>query len=167
MKPFANALFAVLLSFAIAILAAPLHAQGAQVNFGGLQQDTDAPVEITAEELSINQSDGTAVFTGDVLIVQGEMRLQAAKVLVVYKEGSQSISRLEATGGVTLVSGTEAAEAERADYDIDAGTVHMQGDVLLTQGQSALSSQEMVVDLNDGTANMTGRVRTVLQGSGD
>ena len=73
------------------------------------------------------------------------------------------IDRLEASGGVTLVSGEEAAEADQADYDIDAGTVEMTGNVLLTQGQNALTSERMVVDLDTGTAQMAGRVRTVLQ----
>lgn len=138
-------------------------AQGANVAFGGLQQDTRAPVEVTADALRVNQSDGTALYTGNVLIVQGQMRLAAPRVLIVYSEQAGRIKRMEASGGVTLVSGTEAAEAQRADYDIEAGEVVMSGNVLLTQGPSALTAERMVVDLTDGTAQMTGRVRTVLQ----
>jgi lipopolysaccharide export system protein LptA len=138
-------------------------AQGAQVAFGGMQQDTSAPVEVSADQLSVNQSDGTALYTGNVVIGQGEMRLAAPRVLVVYGEAAGRIERLEATGGVTLVNGPDAAEAERADYNIDVGTVVMSGNVLLTQGDNALTSQEMTVNLEDGTAQMSGRVRTVLQ----
>jgi lipopolysaccharide export system protein LptA len=148
-----------LLTFA----GAPLLAQGGQVAFGGMQQDSSLPVEISADQLQVNQSDGTAVYTGDVVIGQGEMRLAAPRVLVVYAQDAGRIARLEATGGVTLVSGEDAAEAERADYDIDGGTVTMEGDVLLTQGENVLTSQRMVVNLETGTAEMAGRVRTVLQ----
>jgi lipopolysaccharide export system protein LptA len=74
---------------------------------------------------------------------------------------------MEATRGVTLVSGSEAAEAQRADYDIEAGQVVMTGNVLLTQGPSALTAERMVVNLSDGTAQLTGRVRTVLQQAPD
>lgn len=137
--------------------------QGAQVAFGGMQQDTRAPVEVTADALKVNQSDGTALYSGNVIIAQGEMRLAAPRVLVVYSETSGRIQRLEARGGVTLVSGTEAAEAKSADYDIEAGQVVMSGNVLLTQGPSALTSERMIVNLRDGTAQMAGRVRTVLQ----
>lgn len=144
------------------LASAPL-AQGTSVAFGTMQQDTDAPVEVTAEDLAVDQDSGTAVFTGDVLIGQGEMRLSAPRVLVVYKDGNTGIERLEATGGVTLVSGPDAAESERADYDIDSGTIVMTGDVLLTQGQNALTSDRMTVNLDAGTARMTGRVKTVLQ----
>ena len=91
------------------------------------------------------------------------MRLSAARVLVVYRADAEGIARLEATGGVTLVSGKDAAESERADYDIDTGTIVMSGNVLLTQGRNALSSDTMSVKLSDGTAQMSGRVKTILQ----
>lgn len=152
--------------FSLAVLVAPFPVaaqQGAEVSFGSMQQDTSAPVEVTADALSVNQADGTALYTGNVVIVQGEMRLAAPRVLVIYSETAGRIERLEATGGVTLVSGDEAAEAERADYNIDDGTVVMSGDVLLTQGPNALTSQQMSVNLSDGTAQLSGRVRTVLQ----
>lgn len=153
---------------AAALLAVlPLAAIAQQVTFGSMQQDTRAPVEVTADSLQVNQSDGSALYTGNVVIARGEMRLAAPRVLVVYSDTSRRIKRLEARGGVTLVSGTEAAEADSADYDIEAGQVIMTGNVLLTQGPSALTSQRMVVNLSDGTAQMSGRVRTVLQPSGD
>ena len=148
-------------------LSGPALAQGAQVAFGGMQQDTDAPVEVSADQLQVNQSDGTALYTGNVVIGQGEMRLAAPRVLVVFDEAGNRIARLEATGGVTLVSGEEAAEAERADYDIDDGTVVMTGNVLLTQGPNALTSERMIVNLEGGTAQMTGRVRTVISQGAD
>mmetsp|Transcript_17998 Transcript_17998/g.27439 ORF Transcript_17998/g.27439 Transcript_17998/m.27439 type:complete len:96 (+) Transcript_17998:3528-3815(+) len=91
------------------------------------------------------------------------MRLAAAKVEVTYRSDGQGIERLVATGGVTLVSGPDAAEAQRAEYSIDSGVIVMTGDVLLTQGQSALTAERMTVNLNDGTARMQGRVKTILQ----
>jgi lipopolysaccharide export system protein LptA len=151
----------------IAVQSVPVSAQGASVAFGTIRQDTDQPVEVTADNLAVDQSTGTAVFTGNVLIGQGEMRLSAPRVLVVYRAEQKGIARLEATGGVTLVSGPDAAESERADYDIDDGTIVMTGNVLLAQGASALSADRMSVRLSDGTANMTGRVKTILQTGSD
>ncbi|MCT4554900.1 MAG: lipopolysaccharide transport periplasmic protein LptA [Pelagimonas sp.] len=150
-------------SFALALPQPGMAQQGTQVKFGSLQQDTSAPVEVTADSLQINQTDGTALYSGNVVILQGDMRLAAPRVLVVYSEAAGRIDRLEATGGVTLVSGEEAAEAQRADYNIDAGRIIMSGAVLLTQGANALASEKMVVDLDSGAAQMSGRVRTVLQ----
>ena len=59
-------------------------AQTAQVTFGAIKQDPDLPVEVTSDSLAVNQADGTAIFDGSVLVVQGEMRLAAAAVRVVY-----------------------------------------------------------------------------------
>lgn len=160
------------LLFIVSMALAPISAaaQGMQVAFGGLKQDPSLPVEMTADQLTIDQNDGSALFTGNVLIGQGTMRLTAPWVRVEYAAGKTTstgqISRLHATGGVTLVNGSEAAEAKEAVYTIDTGSIVMTGNVLLTQGQNALSSQRMTVDLKNGTAVMDGRVKTILQTGG-
>lgn len=146
----------------LALLPGTGLAQEANVGFGTVSADPDAPVEVTAETLNVSQDDGTAIFTGNVVVGQGGMRLNAPKVTVIYSETGGSVSRMEATGGVTLVSDQEAAEAERADYNVETGIIVMTGNVLLTQGQNALTSDRMEVDIRDNTARMTGRVKTVL-----
>jgi lipopolysaccharide export system protein LptA len=161
------------MSFCFRILAligllAASPALGQQIAFGGIKGDTKAPVEVTADELAVNQTTGLAVFSGNVLIGQGAMRLQAARVEVEYGAGDQSkIDRLHATGGVTLVSENEAAEAAEAVYDVAKGTVALIGDVLLTQGENVMSGQRLDVDLATGTGQMQGRVHTILQPGGN
>lgn len=144
-------------------LPGALAGQTAQVAFGNTQQDASDPVEVTADNLTISQSDGTAEFTGNVLVGQGEMRLAAPRVLVVYLEDQSGIERLQATGGVTLVSGEDAAEAREANYNVVSGMIEMSGDVLLVQGPNALSGDRLFVDTRAGTARMSGQVKTVLQ----
>jgi len=152
-----------LLTAALLALGHMAGAQGTAVTFGTMQGDPDAPIEVSADQLSVTQADDTAIFTGNVVIGQNDMRLSAATVRVIYLEDRSGIARLVATGGVTLVSGEEAAEADEADYDVQAGTIRMTGNVLLTQGGNALTAERMTVNLDDGTAQMDGRVRTVLQ----
>lgn len=146
-----------------ALIAGPLLAQGTETAFGADGADPDAPVEVTADSLSVDQETGIAVFTGAVTISQDTMRLSASEVRVVYTSGGDRIERLEATGGVTLVSGDDAAEAERADYEVEAGRIRMSGEVLLTRGQTIVAAERMNVDLDTGRAELSGRVRTVLQ----
>lgn len=142
--------------------AVALAQQGPSLAFGA-SDDSDAPVEVEAENLSVNQKDGTAEFTGNVQIVQGQMKLNAPRVLVEYTEDQTGVERLEATGGVTIVSGEDAAESERADYDIEGRQIIMTGAVTIVQGPNTLSSDKVTIDLEDGTARMEGRVRTVLK----
>ncbi|WP_085849808.1 lipopolysaccharide transport periplasmic protein LptA [Pacificibacter marinus] len=142
----------------------PAFAQGAEVTFGGLKHDSSLPVEITSDQLSVDQSTGKAIFSGDVLIGQGALRLSATTVEVIYgANDATKISKLIATGGVTFVNGGEAIESQRAVYDIQAATVALSGDVILTQGANALSGQSMIVDLKTGTGRIEGRVKTILQ----
>lgn len=148
----------------LALLLAPLPAlpQGAQVEFGGIRQDPTQPVEISADSLRVNQTDGTAVFTGNVIAVQGDLRLVAGEVQVDYTEGGDGIERLRASGGVTLVNATDAAEGREAVYTPASGQIVMTGDVLLTQGRNAISGQRLVIDLRSGTGVMEGRVQTIF-----
>lgn len=155
----------------LALLATLLLANSASaqtnINLGGINADPTAPVEVAADQLTVDQDSGTATFSGNVVIGQGDLRLSAGSVNVIYSDATGDIARLQASGGVTFVTNTEAAEAANADYDLTAGTLKLTGDVLLTQGASALSAQEMIVNLNTGTAQMTGRVRTVFQQDGN
>ena len=134
------------------------------VTFGGMRADTSAPVEVTADSLRVDQATGHAVFTGNVLIGQGDMRLSAATVTVVYGDGGQQrIKTLDASGGVTLVSGEDAAEAAEAVYDVESGNVVLTGNAIVTRGESVLAGDRIEVNLTDGTAAVSGRVRSVLQ----
>lgn len=136
---------------------------GTQIAFGDREQDTSAPIDVTSAQLAIDEEANTALFTGDVVVVQDTMTLYAPRVLVFYKEDQSGISHMEATGGVTLIQNDEAAESERADYDLENEIMIMTGDVLVTQKLSAIASDKMTLKLDDGTALMTGRVKTLLR----
>jgi len=156
-------IFAVLLSYPAALMA-----QGTSIALGTGAFNSGLPVEVSADELSVDQGSGEATFDGNVLVVQGDVRMSAGKVVIVYATtdsgSANGIARLVASGGVTFVTATDAAEAETADYSIDEGTVTLAGNVLLTQGQMALSGEKLVVDLTSGSGRMEGRVRTVIGG---
>lgn len=137
------------------------------VNLGGITVDTSSAIEVTADSLSVDQESNRAVFDGNVVIGQGDLRLTAGRVEVIYGTDTSQIARLIASQGVTFVTTDEAAEAQEADYDIDTGILLLTGDVLLTQGPSAISAGAMTINVTDGTATMEGRVRTVLQQGGN
>ncbi|MFN7225045.1 MAG: LptA/OstA family protein [Paracoccaceae bacterium] len=149
-----------------AVMASPVAAQQADIRFGGLRQDTTLPVEVTSDSLSVDQATGAALFTGNVLAKQGDMRLSAGTIRVEYGANGQGIDRLIASDGVTLVSPTDAAEASEAVYTIESGNVVMTGNVLLTQGNAAISGEKLTVNLKDGTGTMTGRVKTIFTPGG-
>jgi len=147
--------------------ASTVLAQTTGLAFGDMAIDPAAPVEVSADELSVSQSDGTAIFSGNVTIAQGDLNMTAGTVRIEYAEdvetGRQEITELFADGGVTLVTPSEAAEADEAIYSIATGQVTLIGNVLLTQAVNAISGDRMVIDLASGTGRIEGRVRTILQ----
>lgn len=160
----ATAMFRVLILSIL--LASPAAAQN--IAFGSIKADAKAPVEVSSDNLTVNQTDGTAIFTGNVVIGQGEMRLSAPSVTVNYVSGDQSrIEQLHATGGVTLVNGPDAAESSEAIYQVGSGDITLIGNVVLTQGPNVLTGEKMFVNLADGTARVEGRVRSILQPKGN
>lgn len=138
-------------------------AQDFKVDFGVSTSDRDAPIEVAANALSVDQATGKAIFDGDVEITQGNMRLTAALVNVVYDEAGDGIAQLLASGGVNITSGKDSAEAETAEYDVESGVIRMAGNVALLQQGTKITAGKMDVNLNDNTAAFHGRVRTVLQ----
>ena len=68
--------------FLVAALALPVGAalaQGTNVAFGGLKADTRLPVEVTAENLTVNQTDGTAIptFMYDCGLAAAQLTIEA------------------------------------------------------------------------------------------
>jgi lipopolysaccharide export system protein LptA len=144
--------------------ASALWAQGAGISFGGLQNVRGLPVELAADSLEINNETGETVLRGNAVLGQGDMRLAAPEIRIFYAAGAgNAIERLEASGGVTLVTAQEAAEAQSAVYDVAAATVRLSGSVVLTQGSNILSGESLFVDLRAGQGRMEGRVRSIVQ----
>ena len=152
------------LLLALIFVAGAAQAQDSTINFGGFQQNSGQPIEVVSDQLDVDQQDGSAIFTGDVTATQGDLVLTGERVEVFYTTGeNRRISRLYATGGVTLVTSTEAAEADEATYEVVEGSIAMQGNVLVTQGDSAIAGDRMTVDMETGTGRVEGRVRTIFQ----
>lgn len=155
------------LAAALALLVAPASAQQASIAFGDLEQDTTLPVEVTADQLAVNNADGSAVFSGNVQVVQGDMTLTAAEVEVKYGSVEGEIDQLLASGGVSVTNLGDAASADGAVYTIDSGVIVMTGDVVLTQGPSSMKGQQLTINLKDGSGIMEGRVTTTFVPGGN
>lgn len=165
-KPILAAALAAIVALAAVPAARPALAQDAAIRLGASLQLSGQQLEVTADSLEVDQQSGASVFTGEVLAVQGDLRLTAGQVRIEYSQqagGGQRVERLIASGGVTLVTPQEALESREAIYVIPRGTLEMTGDVLFVQGQNILSGQRFTADLNAGTGQMSGRVRTVIR----
>ncbi|UXZ55207.1 lipopolysaccharide transport periplasmic protein LptA [Halomonas sp. 7T] len=77
-----------LIRIALLALAVPLSAAA---------QTTQAPVEVEADRLDLDQRAGTAVYSGNVNIRQGEMQLRGERVEIQRNDAGE-LARATATG---------------------------------------------------------------------
>lgn len=117
------------------------------------------PVDVTADKLDIQHSEGKAVFTGNVHITQGNMTLTAPQVTATYgANGEGDIQQMQATGGATITrTGTvpEVANGTTATYLPASQQLILTGEVQLTRGPSTLSGDKLVYDMASGNAKVT------------
>lgn len=164
--------FHSILSLGLLVWAGTALSQGTGVQLQSVEENQDEPVEVTSDMLTVDQLKGTALFTGDVVVIQGEVRLNAPEMLVQYiilPDGTvgSEVDTITASGGVIMVTPTEEAASEEAVYTPARDEVVMTGDVLLTQGPNTLNGRRLVFDVETGQGQMEGRVRTVLQPGSD
>ncbi|HEX8653816.1 MAG TPA: LptA/OstA family protein [Allosphingosinicella sp.] len=143
---------------AVAALAGALTPALGQEPASSLQgHDTDAPVDVAADRIEVQDRADRAIFTGNVVVRQAALQLEAARITVAYAStGGIQIERIDASGGVFLRSPTETARGQYAIYDIDRRLITLLGGVTLTRGASHVSGGRLVLDLDSGRAVMDG-----------
>jgi lipopolysaccharide export system protein LptA len=181
------AVMAVLLASGLAAAQAPRPAAPPPVQSllqGG--QDKDQPVQIEAASLEVRDKNKTATFAGDVQVVQGDTTMKCQKLVVFYGQevgiaqggapapdakpssnlagpkGAQNIRRIEARGGVTVITKDQNASGDLGVYDLIAKTITLTGNVVVSQGQNVIHGERVVVDTVSGNA----RVESNNQGGG-
>jgi lipopolysaccharide export system protein LptA len=119
--------------------------------------DSNAPVDVGADRIEVQDRADRAILSGNVVATQGNLRLTAPRVTVAYANaGGIDIKRLEASGGVTLRTPSETANSQFAIYDLDRRLVTMIGAVRLQQGANRVQGARLVLDLDSGRAVMDG-----------
>lgn len=117
-----------------------------------------SPVDFAADRIELQDRADRAVLTGNVDVVQGDMRLQAERVTIAYASGAQTqVNRMDASGGVTLTSRSETARSQFATYDLRSRLVTMIGNVSIVRpGQGETKGNRMVLNLSTGFVTLDG-----------
>ncbi len=102
---------------ALLALAAPLGAvaqdQSSAFDFGGSQ-----PIEISADNgIEWNREAQTYTASGNAVAVQGTSELHADKLIATYGGGGSQIDHVTAEGAVKIMSPSQTAYGDRAEYD--------------------------------------------------
>lgn len=155
--------------------------------FGGMGGDSKEPIKIDADKLDVLDKDNKAVFSGNVVAVQGETTVRCSVMTVFYegrgqggqagaapaaaaaapgapKSNDSSIKRIECAGPVTVVSKTQAATSDNAVFDRANNKVIMTGNVALNDGPNITRGERLVYDTQTGIANVETKPGGRVQG---
>src|ERR1700733_2601813 len=162
--------------------AQPSSGSAAPGPFQGIMNDQkkDQPVQIEAATLEVRDKNKTAVFSGNVQVVQGDTTMKCQSLVVFYgqevgiaggdkpaaspvtttkstpgmPQGAQNIRRIEARGGVTVITKDQNASGDLGVYDLKTKTITLSGNVVVSQGQNVIHGEKVVVDTATGTARV-------------
>ena len=167
--------------------AQPAQGKGRGANasspLGGLGGDSKEPIKIDADKLDVLDKENKAVFTGNVVAVQGETTVRCSVMTVLYegRGGGQgggaasaraatpapaaagngqgagndsSIKRILCKGPVTVVSKTQAATSDNAEFDRANNVVIMTGNVALNDGPNITRGEKLTYNTVTGVANV-------------
>ncbi|GGA42405.1 LptA/OstA family protein [Sphingomonas psychrolutea] len=138
---------AVMLAFSGSASAQQAHNSNAPINFG-------------ADHIELQDKANRAVLSGKVSVKQAEMTLNAARMTVSYTgqvvDGSPQVSRLDASGGVTVTRPDQTARSNFAVYDLNKRVVTMLGAVTLIQAGNTVNGGRLTINLDTGRAIIDG-----------
>jgi|SaaInlStandDraft_6_1057023.scaffolds.fasta_scaffold11517_3 lipopolysaccharide export system protein LptA len=126
------------------------------------QHDSSQPIEITADQLEVQQEKQLATFSGNVQAIQGDIRLQAASLQVHYwaQDGDAdvegAISRIMAKGEVFFSSPGQTAKGDSGVYDVDKSLITLEGKVVLTREDNVIRGSRLVLNLATGRSKVSG-----------
>jgi len=156
------------ITFAAAALLAA-HPAAAQ-----LAANSNAPVDITADELEVVQGQCASVWKGSAEALQDTSRLRAdvLRAFFVPKPKASTpapaagaaasssacgdLLRMEAEGSVYYVTPDQRVRSNKAVYEANTDTITMTGDVVAVQGQNVLRGDKMVFNTKSGQGQVMG-----------
>lgn len=146
-----------------------------------IAQNSDAPVDLTADELEVVNAQCLAIWRGSAEALQDNARLRADVLRIYNKVGAArqgstgpscgGIDRMEAEGSVYYVTPQQRVRGDAAVYNAVGETIVVTGDVVAAQGKNVLRGRRMVIHVKTGEAQMQtdvkgrnkpGRVRGVF-----
>ena len=140
-----------------------------------LPSDRNQQLSLVADRATYNDKTGVTTYTGNVVIEQGTMKLQAASIVAQLNKNKQ-ISTITATGGpakfqqqVDTAKGVARGEAQKIIYNAETGIINLIGNAYLYQDGASIRSSSLKYSMNkgdieaSGSSNSTGSAKGRVQ----
>ena len=109
--------------------------------------------------LEYSQVRNRAVARGNAVAMREDRTVEAETLTATFEpdeKESDKLKRLVAVGRVVFRSPNEVFHADRADFDVAAERLKLEGSVRISQGGNELRGQSAELDLKTGTSRMRG-----------
>jgi lipopolysaccharide export system protein LptA len=142
---------ALMIVAAPAALAQQSKPQGNSTNlFGG--HNSNAPINVSADNFVGDIATKVGTYVGNVIVIQGDMKLRADTVKVHIAQGKPT--RIEANGKVVVNAQSGNATGDYGVYEMGPRTITMTGRVVLTKDKDVMRGTKLVMNMNTNLAHM-------------
>ncbi|MDH2924104.1 lipopolysaccharide export system protein LptA [Nicoletella semolina] len=135
-----------------------------------LKSDTSQPINVHSGSQSLDIEKNIVTFSDNVLITQGSIKINAAKVVIIRQEGKKE--KIEAMGSPVIFEQTlddgkrVEGRANQISYDLGAEFLTLTGRAELKQLDSFIQAEKITYSVKKQQLNATSsnksRVKTVL-----
>lgn len=137
-----------------------------------LPTDRNQPISLVADKATYSEATGVTTYTGNVIIEQGTMKLQASSIVAQLNKSKQ-ISTITATGGpakfqqqVDSAKGVARGEAQKIVYNAETGIINLIGNAYLYQDGASIRSSTLKYSMNKGDVEASGSSNTTGSSKG-
>ena len=122
----------------------------------------DAVTRIVSDKLGYDYQDNIAIFDGNVTVTDPQFTLTADRIMVVFEKGESSsnqVRRLDASGGVRVVSEDREGTCGKAVYTRSTATVVMLDKPVARKGDNTLTGDKITIFLEESRIEVDGGVQ--------
>lgn len=116
---------------------------------------------ITSDKLEFDNLKRFALFTGNVVVSDPQMKMKADKLTVRFSEDNK-LSSIVAVGRVIMSQGDRRAWAGRAEYDIASGRVQLDENPRVMRGRDMLIGDRITFFRDTQKMDCEGRTRLIV-----
>ncbi|HMH64146.1 MAG TPA: lipopolysaccharide transport periplasmic protein LptA [Rhizomicrobium sp.] len=139
--------------------AAPAGPQPASAAKPIVPHDSKTPINISSDTFQADLNGKTGTWSGNVVLVQGDMKLRANSVRVTTVNGNAD--KVMANGNVVVDSPKSGTiTGETGVYSVVPRIVVMNGNVVLKKGKDVMRGAQLTVNVNTGQAVLGGGAKT-------
>jgi lipopolysaccharide export system protein LptA len=130
----------------LAIFATAVHAQGEKK----VKKRAEGQTVITANKLDYNYRSNIAVFKGNVVVKDPEIRMTADEMSITLDRTNSVVKQVVASGSVHVTFEDKIATGRNAVYNALKGEIELRGDAQIMRGEDIVKGDRIIFWMKEG-----------------